>query len=136
MKKISIKKFIACFSIFALVFTMIFPPLVINAKGDQCIRKDFPKQIEIYNENECKFQELNKKIHSEDLRLFLNKIKKARRAIIPALSAILYFSTAMLLNKDKLDIETTSKHFAIATGVGVTAGILDRLASYIMDEYV
>lgn len=136
MKKISIKKFIACFSIFALVFTMIFPPLGLNAKYDQSIRKDFPNQVEIYNDNECKFQELNKKIHSKDLKLFLNKIKKAKGVIIPALSAVLYFSAAMLYNKNKVDLETTSKHLAIATGVGVTAGILDRIASYIMDECV
>lgn len=136
MKKIIIEKFIGCLSIFALVFTIIFPPISVTAKYDQSIRKDFPKQAELYNKNECEFQELNKKIHSKDLRAFLDKLKKTKGIVVPALAAIIYFSIAMTCNGKNTDIKDVSKHVAIATSVGVTSGILERLASYITDKYV
>ena len=136
MKNTSIKKFIACFSVFALIFTMIFSPISFNAKYTGSIRKDFPEQVEIHNDNEQKFQELNKKIHSKNLKLFLDKLKKVKSVILPALSAIIYFSIAMSRDKNKANIKTTSKQVAIAAGVGITSGILERLASYIIDKFI
>lgn len=136
MKNTDIKKFIACFSVFSLIFTIIFSPIGVNAQYSGSVRKDFSEQVKIHNENEQKFQELNKKIHSKNLKLFLDKLKKAKGVIVPALSAIIYFSIAMSCDKNKADIKTTSKHVAIAAGVGITSGILERLASYIIDNFI
>lgn len=136
MKKTSIKKFTACFLVFVLVFTMIGSPIGVNATYNGHIRRDFLKQVEIYNDNEQKFQELNKKIHSKNLKLFLDKLKKAKGVIVPALSSIIYFVIAMSREQNKADIKTTSKHVAIAAGVGITSRILERLASYIIDNFI
>ena len=136
MKKTSIKKFTACFLVFVLVFTMIGSPIGVNATYNGHIRRDFLKQVEIYNDNEQKFQELNKKIHSKNLKLFLDKLKKAKGVIVPALSSIIYFVIAMSREQNKADIKTTSKHVAIAAGVGITSEILERLASYIIDNFI
>lgn len=140
MKKTSIKKFTACFLVFVLVFTMIGSPIGVNATYNGHIRRDFSEQVKIHNDNEQKFQELNKKIHSKNLKLFSNKLKnklkKAKGVIVPALSAIIYLSVAMSCEKNKADIKTTSKHVAIAAGVGITSEILERLASYIIDNFI
>lgn len=136
MKNTGIKKIIACFSVFTLIFTMIGSSIGVNATYTGHIRRDFSEQVKIHNETEQGFQELNKKIHSKNLKLFLDKLKKAKGVIVPALSSIIYFSTAMLREKNEADIKTTSKHVAIAAGVGITSGILERLASYIIDNFI
>ena len=115
---------------------MIGSPIGVNATYNGHIRRDFLKQVEIYNDNEQKFQELNKKIHSKNLKLFLDKLKKAKGVIVPALSSIIYFVIAMSREQNKADIKTTSKHIAIAAGVGITSEILERLASYIIDNFI
>lgn len=130
------KKIIAYFSIFALIFTMIFPPINVDAKYVSSIRKEFPKQAEMHGKNECKFQKLNQKIHGRDLKLFLDNLKKAKEVIIPTLSAMVYFSTAMYYDMNNSNVSNTSKHAAIAAGVGITSGVLERLTSHAIDKLV
>lgn len=136
MKKIGVKRFLAYFSISALIISTITMPMGASAVYGQGIRRDFPEQAAMYNKNELDFQKLNKKIHNRDLKHTLGKIEKAKDTVIPILSSIIYFSLAISSKGGKLDIKDACKHATIAVGVGETSKLLEKMSSYLIDKFV